>query len=169
MSVLLAFDESKRDEVFGATAPYSAHGGIDANWFNDEYDHLISELIANMSNALAGQLNQDYRNSIASAPFQFGLLKQNLWLFLNRLYRGEQLSDALQFRGFYFTHDGQSPSQSDLLASAVSYSVGHEHYQQNEQIPVNQTLFAQLPHDTRDPIRTRASRRKQTQREHLVG
>ncbi|WP_086774601.1 type VI secretion system membrane subunit TssM [Vibrio coralliirubri] len=138
-----AFDESKRDEVFGATAPYSKHGGIDADWFNDEYDHLISELIANMSNALAGQLNQDYRNSIASAPFQFGLLKQNLWLFLNRLYRGEQLSDALQFRGFYFTHDGQSSAQSDLLASAVSYSVGHEHYQQNEQIPVNQTLFAQ--------------------------
>lgn len=138
-----AFDESKRDDVFGATAPYSKHGGIDADWFNDEYDHLISELIANMSNALAGQLNQDYRNSIASAPFQFGLLKQNLWLFLNRLYRGEQLSDALQFRGFYFTHDGQSSAQSDLLASTVSYSVGHEHYQHNEQIPVNQTLFAQ--------------------------
>ena len=138
-----AFDESKRSDVFGATSPYNKHGGIDAEWFNDEYDHLISQLIANMSNALAGQLNQDYRNSIASAPFQFGLLKQNLWLFLNRLYRGEQLSDALQFRGFYFTHDGQNSTQTDLLASTVSYSVGHEYYQQHEQIPVSQTLFAQ--------------------------
>ncbi|MCZ8485494.1 hypothetical protein O9993_05970 [Vibrio lentus] len=67
-----AFDESKRDEVFGVTA-LILHGSIDANWFNDECDHLIGELIANMSNALAGQLNQDYRNSIASAPFQFSL------------------------------------------------------------------------------------------------
>ncbi|MGF1756302.1 type VI secretion system protein, partial [Vibrio makurazakiensis] len=138
-----AFDESKRDDVFGATAPYNKHGGIDADWFNEEFDHLISQLIANMSNALAGQLNQDYRNSIASAPFQFGLLKQSLWLFLNRLYRGEQLSDALQFRGFYFTHDGQESELSDLLASTVSLSVGHEYYQQYGQIPVSQTLFAQ--------------------------
>ncbi|MBW3696940.1 type VI secretion system membrane subunit TssM [Vibrio sp. T187] len=138
-----AFDESKRDDVFGATSPYNKHGGIDADWFNEEYDHLISQLIANMSSALAGQLNQDYRNSIASAPFQFGLLKQSLWLFLHRLYRGEQLSDALQFRGFYFTHDGQNSPQSDLLASTVSYSAGHEYYQQHEQIPVSQTLFAQ--------------------------
>ncbi|WP_394251186.1 type VI secretion system membrane subunit TssM [Vibrio profundi] len=138
-----AFDESKRDDVFGATSPYNKHGGIDADWFNDEFDHLIGQLIANMSNALAGQLNQDYRNSIASAPFQFGLLKQNLWLFLHRLYRGEQLSEALQFRGFYFTHDGQEVNQKDLLASTVSFSVGHEQYQQQEQIPVTQTLFAQ--------------------------
>ncbi|MCW8332982.1 type VI secretion system membrane subunit TssM [Vibrio paucivorans] len=137
------FDESKRDDVFGATIPYQKHGGIDANWFNEQYDHLIGQLIANMSNALSGQLNQEYRNSIASAPFQFGLLKQNLWQLLQRLYRGEQLSDGLMFRGFYFTHNGQDHEQNDLLASTINYSLGNESFQQHEQIPVHQTLFAQ--------------------------
>ncbi|MGD8170399.1 type VI secretion system membrane subunit TssM [Vibrio sp. TRT 21S02] len=138
-----AFDEAKRNEVFGATSPHQKHGGIDANWFNDEYDHLISQLIANMSTALSGQLNQDYRTAISSAPYQFGLLKQSLWLFLQRLYRGEQLSDGLQFRGFYFTHTGQEGETNDLLASAVNLALGHEHYKHHSQIPVQQTLFAQ--------------------------
>ncbi|MGF1743050.1 type VI secretion system membrane subunit TssM [Vibrio profundum] len=137
------FDESKRDDVFGATSPYQKHGGIDANWFNEEYDHLIGQLIASMSNALSGQLNQEYRNSIASAPLQFGLLKQNLWAFLQRLYRGEQLSDGLLFRGFYFTHNGQEHTQHDVLASAINHSLGNESYCQRPQIPVQQTLFAQ--------------------------
>lgn len=138
-----AFDESKRDDVFGATFPYQKTGGIDANWFNDEYDHLISQLIASMSNALSGQLNQEFRNSIASAPFQFGLLKQNLWAFLQRLYRGEQLSNGLLFRGFYFTHNGQEHPQNDVLASTVNHSLGNETFTQHQQMPIHQTLFAQ--------------------------
>jgi len=138
-----AFDETKRDEVFGATSPYQKHGGIDATWYDQEFDHLISQLIANISTAQAGQLNQDYRNAIACAPFQFGLLKQSLWVMLQRLYRGDQLSDGLQFRGFYFTHNGQAHQQSDVLASVVNHQLGHEFYLQNEQIPVQQTLFAQ--------------------------
>ncbi len=138
-----AFDENKRDDVFGATAPYQRHGGIDANWYNQEFDHLISQLIASMSTALAGQLNQDYRNSIASAPYQFGLLKQNMWLLLRRLYRGDQLTDGLMFRGFYFTHDAQAHQQNDLLAGVINYELGNESYLQATQIPVQQTLFAQ--------------------------
>ncbi|MCL9783164.1 type VI secretion system membrane subunit TssM [Vibrio sp. S4M6] len=138
-----AFDESKRDDVFGATFPFQKHGGIDANWFNDEYDHLISQLIASTSNALSGQLNQEFRNSIASAPFQFGLLKQNLWAFLQRMYRGEQLSNGLFFRGFYFTHNGQEHPQNDVLASTVNHSLGNETFTQYQQIPIHQTLFAQ--------------------------
>lgn len=138
-----AFDENKRDDVFGATAPYQEHGGIDANWYNQEFDHLISQLIASMSTALAGQLNQDYRNSIASAPYQFGLLKQSLWLLLRRLYRGDQLTDGLMFRGFYFTHDAQAHQQNDLLAGVINYQLGNESHLQTTQIPVQQTLFAQ--------------------------
>jgi len=137
------FDEAKRGEAFGATSPYQQNGGIDANWFDDEYDHLIGQLISNMNNALSGQLNQDYRKSIASAPFQFGLLKKNLWLLLQRIYRSEQLTDGLMFRGFYFTHNGQDHQQHDLLAGTVNYTLGNESYLQHEQIPVHQTLFAQ--------------------------
>ncbi|MDA0118717.1 type VI secretion system membrane subunit TssM [Vibrio sp. T11.5] len=138
-----AFDETKRNEVFGATSPIQKHGGIDGDWFNEEYDSLISQLIANMSTALASQLNQDYRNAICAAPYQFGLLKQSLWQFLNRLYRGDQLQDGLNFRGFYFTHSGSVQSQFDVLANVVNQSLGHEQFQQHQQIPVQQTLFAQ--------------------------
>ena len=137
------FEEARRDDVFGATMPYRKHGGIDANWFNDEFDHLISQLIAHSSSAMANQLNQDYRNAIGSAPFQLGLLKQKLWLFLQRLYRGEQLTDALQFRGFYFTHHGKEGMQSDLLAATVNQSLGSDAYLRQVQLPVTQSLFAQ--------------------------
>jgi type VI secretion system protein ImpL len=138
-----AFDETKRNEVFGATSPIQKHGGIDGDWFNEEYDSLISQLIANMSTALASQLNQDYRNAICAAPYQFGLLKQSLWQFLHRLYRGDQLQDGLNFRGFYFTHSGTNQAQHDVLANVVNQSLGHEQFQQHQQIPVQQTLFAQ--------------------------
>lgn len=137
------FDESKRHEVFGATSPVQNHGGIDADWFNSEYDHLISQLISNMSHALGNQLNQDYRNAICSAPYQFGLLKQNLWHFLQRLHRGDQYTDGLNFRGFYFTHSGEDFPQLDMLANVVNQELGNEQYQQPQQVPVQQTLFAQ--------------------------
>ncbi|KLN65809.1 type VI secretion system membrane subunit TssM [Vibrio sp. VPAP30] len=138
-----AFDEAKRNDVFGATSPVIKNGGIDADWFHEEYDHLISQLIANTSSALSSQLNQEYRNSICAAPYQFGLLKQSLWHFLQRLYRGDQLNNGLNFRGFYFTHSGASEKQYDLLANVVNESLGNEKFQQHQQIPVTQTLFAQ--------------------------
>ncbi|EGA70439.1 hypothetical protein VISI1226_00200 [Vibrio sinaloensis DSM 21326] len=138
-----AFDESKRNEVFGATSPVLKNGGIDADWYDQEYDHLISQLIANMSSALSSQLNQEYRNAICAAPYQFGLLKQSLWSFLQRLYRGDQLTNGLNFRGFYFTHSGSDDEQTDLLANVVNESLGNERYQQHQQLPVGQTLFAQ--------------------------
>ena len=71
-----AFDETKRNDVFGVTSPIMKHGGIDADWYNTEYDNLITQLLSNMSNALASQLNQDYRNAICAAPYQFALLKR---------------------------------------------------------------------------------------------
>ncbi|OIQ26211.1 type VI secretion system membrane subunit TssM [uncultured Vibrio sp.] len=138
-----SFDESKRNSVLGATFPYEKRGGIDANWFSGEFDHITSQLISNVNSALGNQLNQDFRNSIVSAPFQFGLIKQQLQSFLQRLYRGEQLSDGLQFRGFYFTHSGADKKQTDTLASVVNHSLGNEDYLHRPQIPVNQTLFAQ--------------------------
>ncbi|KJY83398.1 type VI secretion protein IcmF [Vibrio galatheae] len=138
-----AFDEAKRNDVFGATSPVLNNGGIDADWFHQEYDYLISQLIANTSSALSSQLNQEYRNSICAAPYQFGLLKQNFWHFLQRLYRGDQLNNGLNFRGFYFTHSGSSEQQYDLLANVVNESLGNEKFQQQQQIPVTQTLFAQ--------------------------
>ena len=125
---LSAFDETKRNEVFGATSPIQKHGGIDGDWFNEEYDSLISQLIANMSTALASQLNQDYRNAICAAPYQFGLLKQSLWQFLHRLYRGDQLQDGLNFRGFYFTHSGTNQAQHDVLANVVNQSTHSERH-----------------------------------------
>lgn len=137
-----SFDESKRNEALGATIPYQKHGGIDADWFTEEYDRLISQLIANTSSALSGQLNQEYRNAIASAPFQFGLLKQNLWVLLSSLYRGEQLQDALLFRGFYFTHQGGTHEKHDLLASVINHSLGSESYVAHSTLPVHHTLFA---------------------------
>ncbi|MGD8230500.1 type VI secretion system membrane subunit TssM [Vibrio sp. TRT 1302] len=138
-----AFDEAKRNDVFGATSPFIKNGGIDADWFNQEYDHLISQLIASTSSALSSQLNQDYRNSICAAPYQFGLLKQSLWHFLQRLYRGDQLNNGLCFRGFYFTHSGTDTKQYDLLANVINESLGNEKFQQQQQLPVTQTLFAQ--------------------------
>jgi len=138
-----AFDESKRNEVFGATSPVLKNGGVDADWFNDEYDHLIGQLIASTGTALSSQLNQEFRNSICAAPYQFGLLKQTLWHFLQRLYRGDQLNNGLNFRGFYFTHSGTSEKQYDLLANVVNDSLGNEKFQQQQQTPVNQSLFAQ--------------------------
>lgn len=138
-----AFDEAKRNDVFGATSPFIKNGGIDADWFNQEYDHLISQLIASTSTALSSQLNQDYRNSICAAPYQFGLLKQSLWHFLQRLYRGDQLNNGLCFRGFYFTHSGTDTKQYDLLANVINESLGNEKFQQQQQLPVTQTLFAQ--------------------------
>ncbi|MDA9556428.1 type VI secretion system membrane subunit TssM [Vibrio sp.] len=138
-----AFDETKRDDVFGATTPYNKHGGIDAEWFNKEFDHLIQQLTSNISLSMASQLNQEYRNSIAAAPFQFGLIKQNLWRFFKRLYRSEQLIDGLQFRGFYFTHNIRSIEETDLLATVVNESLGNESYPQNEHIGAQQNLFIQ--------------------------
>ncbi|RTZ14492.1 type VI secretion system membrane subunit TssM [Vibrio aquaticus] len=138
-----AFDESKRNEVFGATAPVMKNGGVDADWFNEEYDHLIGQLIATTGSALSSQLNQEFRNSICAAPYQFGLLKQSLWHFLQRLFRGDQLNNGLNFRGFYFTHSGSNDTQYDLLANVVNDSLGNERFQQQQQMPVNQSLFAQ--------------------------
>lgn len=138
-----AFDEAKRNEVFGVTSPVLKNGGIDADWYNEEYDYLISQLIANTSSALSSQLNQEYRNAICAAPYQFGLVKQSLWYFLHRLYRGDQLNNGLNFRGFYFTHSGASEHQYDLLANVVNESLSNEKFQQHQQVPVTQTLFAQ--------------------------
>ncbi|NOH80018.1 type VI secretion system membrane subunit TssM [Vibrio sp. RE86] len=137
-----AFDEAKRNDVFGATSPITKNGGIDADWFNEEFDHLIGQLIASTNTALSSQLNQEFKNSICAAPYQFGLLKQSLWHFFHRLYRGDQLNNGLKFRGFYFTHSGASDEQYDLLANVVNESLGNERFQQQQQIPVNQTLFA---------------------------
>ena len=138
-----AFDDSKRNEVFGATSPVLKTGGIDAEWFNQEFDHLTNQLIAHINTALSAQLNQDYRSSICAAPYQFGLLKQVLWSFLQRLYKGDQLNNGLGFRGFYFTHSGHSEKQYDLLANVVNESLGNDKFHQHQQLPVSQTLFAQ--------------------------
>ena len=55
----------------------------------------------------------------------------------------DRLQDGLNFRGFYFTHSGTNQAQHDVLANVVNQSLGHEQFQQHQQIPVQQTLFAQ--------------------------
>lgn len=138
-----SIDEASRHEVFGATSPIQKGGGIDDNWFNKQYDNLISQLMSNMTTALTSQLNQDYRNAICSAPYQLGLLKQGLSKFLHRLYKSDQTQDRLNFRGFYFTNGGREKPQIDVLASLINQNLGYEKFQQKEQIPLQQTLFVQ--------------------------
>ncbi|MGF1747914.1 type VI secretion system membrane subunit TssM [Vibrio cionasavignyae] len=137
------FDDARREEAFGAMMPYRKHGGIDADWYDTAYDTLIGQLTANMTNALSGQLNLEYRKSIASAPLQFGLLKQNLWLMLNRLYGLNQLGEGLMFRGFFFTHDGSHDEETDILAATISHDLGHEYYHPTNSQPIQQVLFSQ--------------------------
>ncbi|MCW8344594.1 type VI secretion system membrane subunit TssM [Vibrio sp. ZSDZ65] len=137
------FDDARREEAFGAMMPYRKHGGIDADWYNFAYDSLIGQLTANMTNALSGQLNLDYRKSIASAPFQFGLLKQNFWLMLNRLYGLNQLGEGLMFRGFFFTHDASHDEETDILAATISNDLGNEYYHPKESQAIQQVLFSQ--------------------------
>ncbi|WP_434340035.1 type VI secretion system membrane subunit TssM [Motilimonas cestriensis] len=138
-----AFEETKRDDAFGATMPVNRNGGIDATWFDQSFNHLIEQLMANMSRAIAGQLNPLYRNAIASAPYQLGLLKQNLWLFFKRLYRQEQLNRSLHFRGYYLIHGGNDKKQHDLLAATLAHELGHEVINQSPLEAIKQTLFAQ--------------------------
>ncbi len=137
------FEDARREDAFGSMMPFRVHGGIDADWFNHAYDSLIGQLIANMTSALSGQLNLDYRKSIAAAPLQFGLLKQSLWLQLNRIFGVNQLGDGLMFRGFFFTHEGSDNKNVDALAATISNDLGHEFYHPKSSQPVQQVLFAQ--------------------------
>ncbi|MGR5295721.1 type VI secretion system membrane subunit TssM [Vibrio mediterranei] len=137
------FEDARREDAFGSMMPFREHGGIDADWYDHAYDALIGQLIANMTSALSGQLNLDYRKSIAAAPLQFGLLKQNLWLQLNRIFGVNQLGDGLMFRGFFFTHEGSDSKNVDALAATISNDLGHEFYHPKSSQPVQQVLFAQ--------------------------
>ncbi len=138
-----AFEESRLDEALGATMPVSKNCGINPDWFEQSFDKLIQQLISGISGAISAQLSPEYRQAISSAPYQFGLIKQELWRFLQHLCRTEQLHQGISFRGYYFTNTQLESQTTDLLASSIGADLGYTEIKQGPASQIRSSMFTQ--------------------------
>ena len=135
--------EKKQNAVFGATSPVRKNNSINAQWYDREFDTLITQLFSAAGDTLKSQSNTVTCNAISASPFQFGLIKQRLWLFFQRLYLINSLTDHLNFRGFYFTHSGTEAKQIDPLANIANDLLSNSRFKQSYQVSASKAFFVQ--------------------------
>ena len=114
-------DAKERDQVWGATLPYSVEGAEDAvSAFERHFDELRDGLRELMLARMALARGQALPTGVLSFPLEFAALKPALSAFVATLFEENPFQFKPVFRGFYFTSSVQEGAAQSKASAEVA-------------------------------------------------
>src|SRR5690606_4842875 len=94
----------EREEIWGSTLDEAQQHERDLRAvFEREFDLLVSALVNRRTARLSRPMKREERQKVYAFPLQFASVKENLALFVGRLFQPNPYQESPIFRGVYFT------------------------------------------------------------------
>jgi len=114
----------EREQIWGCTIPREAQPVMPREVFDREFQVLLHALEDMRLRRLASAMKPEYRSAVYTFPLQVSAIKENVGLFLSKLFQPNPYQEGPAFRGFYFTSGTQEGVPIDLVIQAVSKQFG---------------------------------------------
>ncbi|MFQ5572130.1 MAG: type VI secretion system membrane subunit TssM, partial [Rhodothermales bacterium] len=88
--------------------------------FEEEFERLVNALINRRSARLSRPMKREERQKVYAFPLQLASVKDNLALFVNRLFQPNPYQENPIFRGFYFTSGTQEGVPLDRVILSIA-------------------------------------------------
>ena len=115
------FSRREREQIWGCTLTHeqmesSGLRGV----FEDEFDRLVDALTNRRTDRLSRPMNREERRKVYAFSLQMASVKDNLALFVDRLFQVNPYQESPVFRGFYFTSGTQEGVPLDRVIQALA-------------------------------------------------
>lgn len=119
------YSRAERDQVWGATFRKDQQNDPDpAKLFETEMLHLHESLQSIRLQRLTSPMNRQERQSVYAFPVEFLSAKDNLTLFVGKLFQPNPYQENPVFRGFYFTSGTQEGVPIDRVIQSIAKQAG---------------------------------------------
>lgn len=110
----------EREQVLGATFEREETETSIRQVFEREFDRLYEVLTTMRTHRLARSMKREDRRKVYVFPLEFASVKDNLTLFVDRLFQPNPYQESPIFRGFYFTSGTQEGIPIDRVIQAIA-------------------------------------------------
>ncbi|WP_114861805.1 type VI secretion system membrane subunit TssM [Azospirillum brasilense] len=118
-------DKGQREQVWGATLPYSPDPDAAAErGFAQEFDLLLERLNSRLHDRLQQETDPTRRSLIFGFPAQVASLREPIAQFIADVFEGSRYEHKPLLRGVYFTSGTQEGTPIDRLTANIARMVG---------------------------------------------
>lgn len=139
---------SDRGQTWGFTAPVASPIGEAGNYFATRFDEMQSALESWSVKRMSDERKLETRAQIHGFPVQFAALRDNLSLFVSRLFEDNVYQETPMFRGAYFTSGTQEGRPIDRVMRRMSEAFGMK----GGDLQLSEPQVAQKSYFLRDPF-----------------
>jgi type VI secretion system protein ImpL len=119
------FSRAERDQVWGATFRKDQQREPDpAAVFENEIQQLYQSLQTMRLQRLSSPMTREERKGVYAFPLEFISAKDNLTLFVRKLFQPNPYQENPVFRGFYFTSGTQEGVPIDRVIQTIAKQAG---------------------------------------------
>ncbi|NVL52457.1 hypothetical protein F2S72_25005 [Pseudomonas syringae pv. actinidiae] len=115
--LIAALPQDARQQMLGWSSPYEPNAVWESRWSDiavDEVTQALSEAVIQIG-ALSGQLSAD----LSFLPERVQALRRNVQMLLEPVFQGNAHSEAMRFRGLYFTARRQVPPSTPACRQSM--------------------------------------------------
>lgn len=117
--------KSERAQIWGASFEVQRPRDFDpAKAFAQEFDLLTEKVHARAISRMRGTRRADARNKVLQFPLEFASLRDDLSLFLGRLFQANAYQETPLLRGAYFTSGTQEGRPLDRVMAGMARAFG---------------------------------------------
>ena len=138
---------AERGQIWGCTAPIATPIGEPGNYFATRLEELQRSLEMWTLKRMADERKMEAREQIYGFPGQFAALRNNLQLFVQRLFEDNVYQETPMFRGAYFTSGTQEGRPIDRVMQRMAEAFG-----MRNQIQLGEPQVASKSYFLRDPF-----------------
>lgn len=111
----------EREQIWGSTLDDQQQESKNLRGvFDDEFDRLVRTLINRRSARLSRPMKREERQKVYAFPLQLASVKDNLGLFVARLFQPNPYQESPIFRGFYLTSGTQEGVPLDRVILSIA-------------------------------------------------
>lgn len=115
----------EREQIWGVTLPAASRAAARPGAaFEEEFQTLVRALDDVRLKRLESGTKPEIRSRVFTFPLQFAAMKENVGLFIERLFQQNMYREAPIFRGLYFTSGTQEGVPLDLVIQAIAKQFG---------------------------------------------
>ncbi len=121
------FSRTEREQIWGCTFNNEQLGDPNPKAvFEKEYQGLYDGLISARFSRLSPGIKRESRSAIFAFPMEFLSARDNLSLFVTRVFQPNPYQESPIFRGFYFTSGTQEGVPIDRVIQSMAQAFGLE-------------------------------------------
>ncbi|MFW5955715.1 MAG: type VI secretion system membrane subunit TssM, partial [Rhodothermales bacterium] len=111
----------EREQIWGSTFVREEIEKKEAGaLFEEEFHKLYKSLLALRSARLNRSMKREDRRKVYVFPLEFAAMKENLSLFVSRLFQPNPYQESPVFRGFYFSSGTQEGAPIDRVIQSIA-------------------------------------------------